>query len=98
MAKKLTKAEEAMLTADEINKFREIICTIWTQIASDAYAANAECGEGDITNEIAIEMCLDAGRPSFMIDKATGDWVDGMFKRIGYKHLDRILNAKIQAL
>jgi hypothetical protein len=44
------------------------IQAVWQYIGSDSYAAAQECGER-LTNEAALEGCIDAGR---LIDCALG--------------------------
>jgi len=48
---------------DELAELRRIVTQVWQQIGYDVMQAVAECGDEELTNEAAIESCLDADRP-----------------------------------
>ena len=91
----------AMLAPDLDEKFADAIrgpmLEVWSNIASDTYAACEEVGD-PLTNTMAIEMVLDADRLSTFGYHAVDLAVAGATHRHGYIEVDKFINRHIRLL
>lgn len=62
IAQNLVWKSACSIPVDELAELRRIVTQVWQQIGYDVIQACAEVGE-ELTNESAIESCLDADRP-----------------------------------
>lgn len=67
--KNLVFSKAAAIPLDELNELQSIVLQVWQQIGHDAMQACEEAGD-PLTNDAAIEMCLDADRPLMVSETA----------------------------
>lgn len=71
------------------------IYAVWNEIGSDVYACAAECGE-EVSNEEALESCIDASRLTYAGYKDVDDAIGAAIKEHTYKKVMSFLRKNIQ--
>jgi hypothetical protein len=71
---------------------------VWNDCAADIADANAACGEGEVTNMEAIEICIDADRLTMTGFKEANDSVMAQIKIHGYHKVLRYLSKHIHLM
>lgn len=76
------------------NTLKNGINGVWNAIANDVCVAALECGD-EMTNEIAIELCVDADRLSTFGYKSADAELEALVKEHGY---DKVFKALCQQI
>ena len=81
----------ADFTEDELNRIRHCALTCWAQISPDA----GEGLEGDITQEIVIELVLDANRMLMFCDKKDRLLIETFDDEISYDDAQQFFREEV---
>ena len=71
------------------------IYSVWNVIGNDVYECAGECGE-EVSNEEALESCLDAGRLSMYGHADTDAAISAAIKANTYSKVMKFLKKNIQ--
>jgi hypothetical protein len=84
----MKKTTAQVLTGEAMDVLAPAILGTWSDIAGDAMQL-----EGRMTNSVALELCIDAGR---LNNKAADKILDDSIKQFGYDAVMKFLNKRVK--